>query len=631
MNTYTNVFGGENINQSSLSYKAYGTALVPLAADVLLQWPFEALDGANVTADKIDVIANAGHTFSLPDATLASNGEDILWSNLGSNAFTVLDYAGNTVITVQPGKQWFIYLTDNSTTAGTWHVTQLGAGTSSADAASLAGFGLRANLTKLDQNLLTTATGGNINLTASSRAQVFRNTGGTVTHTFDPAASLGNGWFAIEINAGSGTVTLDPSGAETIDGNPTKVLNPGESCVVYCYGTGFATMGYGRAISTNVAGISIDLAGTGELILNAAQVAAQVQDFTGTLTGARTVTYGTGTGYWFVYNHTNGAFATTFRGSGTDPGVIVAQNTFSILRSQAGTMNIAFTATSGTVTSITPVAGELVTSPNPLVAIGTIGLANMPTPALVPGTYGTASKVATVTVDAKGRTASVVETPIAVLSSAITDLQQLIPPGVMLPYGGITLGSTLWLPCDGSTRLKADYPNLYNAILTTYGPETATTFTLPDTRGRVLAGADNQGPLGAAGRLTAAGFASAVLGAVGGNQLASYGFHLPAIGVAVGQWFAGGGFSGSTVGAQSVNYDSTTDFPGDGGTPVTGGGGGAASAQHTHAYHVHVNTGGEALGFASFGASGGTNAYDGGTSNGANVQPTLIIRHIIKT
>jgi microcystin-dependent protein len=197
----------------------------------------------------------------------------------------------------------------------------------------------------------------------------------------------------------------------------------------------------------------------------------------------------------------------------------------------------------------------------------------------------------------------------------------------MLPYGGITLGSTLWLPCDGSTRLKADYPNLYNAILTTYGPETATTFTLPDTRGRVLAGADNQGPLGAAGRLTAAGFASAVLGAVGGNQLASYGFHLPAIGVAVGQWFSGGGFSGTTTGAQSVNIN--TGGPFDGGTPVTGGGGAAANAFHQH--NISGNTGGEALGFASFGASGGTNAYDGGTNNGANVQPTLIIRHIIKT
>ena len=63
------------------------------------------------------------------------------------------------------------------------------------------------------------------------------------------------------------------------------------------------------------------------------------------------------------------------------------------------------------------------------------------------------------------------------------------------------------------------------------------------------------------------------------------------------------------------------------GHPVTGGGGGAANAFHQHAYHVSVNTGGEALGVAinSFGANGG-----GYTRAVTNVQPTLSVNYMIK-
>lgn len=41
-----------------------------------------------------------------------------------------------------------------------------------------------------------------------------------------------------------------------------------------------------------------------------------------------------------------------------------------------------------------------------------------------------------------------------------------------------------WLSCNGSSLLRADYPDLFAAIGTTYGFTDATHFSLPDMRGR---------------------------------------------------------------------------------------------------------------------------------------------------
>lgn len=62
-----------------------------------------------------------------------------------------------------------------------------------------------------------------------------------------------------------------------------------------------------------------------------------------------------------------------------------------------------------------------------------------------------------------------------------------LPSGVMLPYGGSTIPSG-FLACDGSSLLRATYPNLFTAIGTTWGSADGTHFNVPDTRGRTLIG-----------------------------------------------------------------------------------------------------------------------------------------------
>jgi len=412
MSSYTNVFGGQTINPTMLSYAAYTTAV-----DLALVWSFEALDGSDVMAAKLDITTSvASLSITFPKASLVSVGQDVLIRNVGANTFTVLGYSGATLGTVASGEAWYFYLTDNSTDAGTWESVQFGTGTSSASAASLAGYGLAAVLTRLNQNLPTTALLGNYTFGVSDCATVSRSGGGATTWTFPAATTLGGGWFVYIINAGTGTLTLTPSGSDTIDGDATKALQPDESCIVFCDGSNFNTLGYGRAITSTITAQSISIAGgAGTTTLSTVQKSAQVQNFTGAITGNRIVEYGVGAGYWFVYNNTTGAYSVTFRTDSSDAGCVVSQGSFSIIRSDGANMDVAFSATSGTVTNVATGAGL---TGGPITTTGTIALA---TTAVTPGTYGdNATETVGFTVDAYGRITGASEGAIAIPLTQVT-------------------------------------------------------------------------------------------------------------------------------------------------------------------------------------------------------------------
>ena len=66
----------------------------------------------------------------------------------------------------------------------------------------------------------------------------------------------------------------------------------------------------------------------------------------------------------------------------------------------------------------------------------------------------------------------------------------IVPPGMLAPYAGKTAPEG-WLLCDGSAVSRTTYAALFAVIGTTYGVGNgSTTFTLPDLRGRVAAGAN---------------------------------------------------------------------------------------------------------------------------------------------
>lgn len=66
-----------------------------------------------------------------------------------------------------------------------------------------------------------------------------------------------------------------------------------------------------------------------------------------------------------------------------------------------------------------------------------------------------------------------------------------LPIGSIMPYGSDTI-PTNWLLCDGREVSRTEYQNLFNVIGTTYGAgDGTTTFNLPNLKGKVTVGKDN--------------------------------------------------------------------------------------------------------------------------------------------
>lgn len=97
---------------------------------------------------------------------------------------------------------------------------------------------------------------------------------GTFTLSLTAAATLGSTFAFAVRNSGSGTITIDPSGAETVDGATTVALAGGESCLVQCDGAGFKTVGRagGGGTAGTVQAFAMNTAPTGWLKANGAAV-----------------------------------------------------------------------------------------------------------------------------------------------------------------------------------------------------------------------------------------------------------------------------------------------------------------------------------------------------------------------
>src|SRR5215469_3919467 len=67
-------------------------------------------------------------------------------------------------------------------------------------------------------------------------------------------------------------------------------------------------------------------------------------------------------------------------------------------------------------------------------------------------------------------------------------LAAAFPIGAMIDYAGAT-APIGWLLCDGTVVTIAAYPRLFAVIGNRYGGDGSTNFAVPDSRGRVLAGA----------------------------------------------------------------------------------------------------------------------------------------------
>lgn len=303
--SFNSPFTGTVIQPTDVSFRA-----VTLSANTQLQWPINGNATDDYAARIMNVTASsAGLALWMPPANQTSVGNDALIRNVGANSFTVKDYAGtNTLITIAAGETKYIYITANANEQGTWGNIAFGTGTSSADAATLAGYGLKAIGSTLNQSQPVQTFSSNYTAVAADRGSVYVWTGGAGTLTLTSAVTLGDDWFMLLRNSGTGELTISPSGGQTINGSGTLSLQPSDSCVVSCSGSAFYTIGLGKSTQFNFTQLTKAVT-SGSYSLTSSEASNVIQKYTGTLSGNVTIVVPQTVQVYYITNQTNGTGA----------------------------------------------------------------------------------------------------------------------------------------------------------------------------------------------------------------------------------------------------------------------------------------------------------------------------------
>ena len=247
MTYYVNPYTGSTISPSQVGYES-----LTISANTTLQWPING-NNSTVVANIIEVTATTTNLrLILPAATQVSTGQSFLIMNVGNtNTFTVYKSDGTTsIILIASGISYYIYLTDNTTTNGTWATIQFGASTSVANASSLSGYGLTATGTTLNTTTTPVNYYSTQTLPNSVQSQLTTWAGGAGTLTLPSSTAAGASWYTILKNNGTGILTIATQGSDLIDGvNSTMQLQIGESLYLASNGsTGYTSWGYGRIL-----------------------------------------------------------------------------------------------------------------------------------------------------------------------------------------------------------------------------------------------------------------------------------------------------------------------------------------------------------------------------------------------
>lgn len=296
--SYNSPFSGNVIQPTDVAYTSY--ALTSTTGSLQLQWPLNGNDTAYVAARVMQVsTTSTAYELWMPPADQASVGQDALIYNTGTVKLNIKSYGGLTPIcTVDTsssgnGSAQYIFITANANNSGTWGVIAFGSSTTAASAVSLAGAGLTPISTTLNAAYPAAAISTGITFSSADRAVANFWAGGTGSATLPSAASLGNNWFMLFRNNGTGTYTINCTGSDQIDGASNKQFNPDESAIIVCSGTRFFTVGYGQS-SSFFFNILVKTVTAGAYSLTASQCANIIQEFvspSGGLTGNVTVTY----------------------------------------------------------------------------------------------------------------------------------------------------------------------------------------------------------------------------------------------------------------------------------------------------------------------------------------------------
>ena len=307
--SFNSPFTGNVIQPTDVSYSSISIENTNLQ----LEWPINGTVSGDAAARIMEVTTTGVSELWMPPANQSSVGNDALIRNVGGEDFDVMDYDGtNVIVTVAAGKVQYIYITDNPDAQGTWGIIAFGTGTSSPDATTLAGYGLLAISNTLNQSHPTSGIGDTQTFAASDRAKTKVWSSGSGGATLPSSTSIGDNWFVLFKNSGTGTCTITCSGADLIDGSASKEYNPDEASFIVCSGNEYFSVGYGTsnifAFTTAVIPVT-----TGAVTISSSQAQSVLQEYQGALTGNVTATYPPVTNLYVISNQTTNAYTVSVK------------------------------------------------------------------------------------------------------------------------------------------------------------------------------------------------------------------------------------------------------------------------------------------------------------------------------
>jgi hypothetical protein len=166
----------------------------------------------------------------------------------------------------------------------------------------------------LNQSQPVTTFSSNYTAVAADRANTYVWTGGAGTLTLTSASTLGDNWFFLVRNGGTGTLAVTPSGGDLINGSASLDLQPSDSCLISSSGTAFYSVGLGKNTQFNFTQLTkaVTFAGS-PYTLTSSEAANVIQKYTGTLTGNVVVNLPQTIQVYYITNQTTGAYTITFQ------------------------------------------------------------------------------------------------------------------------------------------------------------------------------------------------------------------------------------------------------------------------------------------------------------------------------
>jgi hypothetical protein len=321
-----------------VQYIAYNLATT---TQIQLSWPTSYQDSVNVVAGYMQVTAtsnpvSATSSLILPDATQVSVGYNFIIANTGGYQMLLYDNDNNLIGTFPTGTAWYYVLTTNSVAAGTWMKVALGAATSQAQAADLAGYGLNAvpyapytnSLnSEIFINDISTQSSPYVVLPTDYAAMlVYAGNGAisltlptVITGTEPTVEDVVSGYYVSINNAGGGDITIMPTDTG-IQGQDILTLNPGQTVTVIAIADPieinniecqWCILGFNTIIPNVISQAVTALSGS--VTLSYVTVSNVIQIFRGNITTNITVTFPQVFGQWYIYNQTTGTGSVAFR------------------------------------------------------------------------------------------------------------------------------------------------------------------------------------------------------------------------------------------------------------------------------------------------------------------------------